>query len=347
MDRDGVSAECYFLDVGQGTCQVILLGKGRAIVIDTGPDPDARVPLDLLRTEGITSLELLIISHNDRDHDAGAPAILETYGLRHVGGVCLIRDRRKEHVRLYKKWMSVNEMRLKSGLPKIPLIDLERNDDRPKIVYKDDASRIEIEAVHPNFEAEFHWDTEPNAMCAVLRLECGSRRILFTGDVPAKVWFWMIRERLIQPPVHCDIMTVPHHGGHAGSKPQLRRLYTQGIRCEHAIVNVGTTNGEGHPTERGIGAIRDAKVNNILCTQLTERCCSVPNQSHPGGLIVPHRLSRSHPLQNPDGDHVACAGTVVARIKPGKIAITNPDLTVHRGAVDGLVTATRHPLCRA
>lgn len=41
------AAECWFLDVGQGTSNVILLGERRGIVIDCGRS--ARVPLHLLR----------------------------------------------------------------------------------------------------------------------------------------------------------------------------------------------------------------------------------------------------------------------------------------------------------
>ena len=35
--------EVYFLDVGQGTCQIILLGARRAIVIDCGTSKDRTV----------------------------------------------------------------------------------------------------------------------------------------------------------------------------------------------------------------------------------------------------------------------------------------------------------------
>jgi competence protein ComEC len=70
------------LDVGQGTAVVIRSGD-RALLYDTGGgDPDGlnagvTAVLPFLRQLGITSLDTLIISHQDLDHSAGAAAVLE------------------------------------------------------------------------------------------------------------------------------------------------------------------------------------------------------------------------------------------------------------------------------
>ena len=67
--------ECWFLDVGQGTSNVILLGGGRAIVIDCGPR-GSRETLAVL-TRYVDTIEALIISHNDADHDYNTPRIMK------------------------------------------------------------------------------------------------------------------------------------------------------------------------------------------------------------------------------------------------------------------------------
>ena len=59
-----------FVDVGQGTCQIILLGGGRAIVVDAGTHPS--VPQRILRLNRIHTIELLAISHSHHDHSGGA-----------------------------------------------------------------------------------------------------------------------------------------------------------------------------------------------------------------------------------------------------------------------------------
>jgi len=70
--------EVYFLDVGFGACQIILLGGRRAIVIDCGVRSD-HLALHFLKRFGIVEIECLIASHSDNDHVGGAISILDDY----------------------------------------------------------------------------------------------------------------------------------------------------------------------------------------------------------------------------------------------------------------------------
>jgi len=47
-----------------------------AMMIDTGEKADGDLLLDLLRKEGINALDILVLTHFDKDHIGGAPAIL-------------------------------------------------------------------------------------------------------------------------------------------------------------------------------------------------------------------------------------------------------------------------------
>ena len=68
-----------FLDVGQGDAALIEAPGLRALV-DTGP-PDAAVER-LLRRRGVTSLDALLLSHDENDHDGRAAAILRSLRVR-------------------------------------------------------------------------------------------------------------------------------------------------------------------------------------------------------------------------------------------------------------------------
>ena len=60
-------------DIGQGDGSAINLGNHRAIVIDTGPDPEA---IDrCLKQLGVREIPLLIITHGHADHIAGWPGV--------------------------------------------------------------------------------------------------------------------------------------------------------------------------------------------------------------------------------------------------------------------------------
>jgi beta-lactamase superfamily II metal-dependent hydrolase len=68
MSTEKISCICYFLDVGQGTSNIVYLGDGRAVVIDGGVS--SGVPLQFLNRY-VKAIEALVISHNDKDHQPG------------------------------------------------------------------------------------------------------------------------------------------------------------------------------------------------------------------------------------------------------------------------------------
>lgn len=70
--------EVFFVDVGLGSCQVILLGGRRAIVIDCGVRSD-HIAQQFLLKNGIESIDRLVTSHTDNDHTGGAITILDHY----------------------------------------------------------------------------------------------------------------------------------------------------------------------------------------------------------------------------------------------------------------------------
>ena len=75
------ATEVTVFDVGQGTAVLIRAGR-QALLYDTGgghregPNMATRVILPLLRSEGLTALDTLIVSHPDLDHSAGQHAII-------------------------------------------------------------------------------------------------------------------------------------------------------------------------------------------------------------------------------------------------------------------------------
>ena len=62
-------ATVYFLDVGQGTSQVISFADGSLVVIDCGASADALVML--LKTISFTKIQAVVLSHWHDDHVNG------------------------------------------------------------------------------------------------------------------------------------------------------------------------------------------------------------------------------------------------------------------------------------
>jgi competence protein ComEC len=64
-----------FLDVGQGDATLIQDGAGASVLFDGGP-PEARV-YRLLRKAGVSHLNLMVATHQSRDHQGGLHEVLE------------------------------------------------------------------------------------------------------------------------------------------------------------------------------------------------------------------------------------------------------------------------------
>ncbi len=347
-------AECYFLDVGQGTSNVILLGMRRAIVIDCGRS--ARVPLQLLRRY-VDRIIALIVSHNDADHQGGASQVLAAYP-RAIDQLYFLQDRPIEHLRLY----ALARQEYAAGNLVAPPRRLERQ-DHPLVIYEDAARDLSLELLFPTFLDNLgaQQSADPNATSAVLVLFCPSPRIIFPGDTTLEDWR-RIRSRL-GAPIPADLVAVPHHGGRVSPRQaasessvdyqarvarEQRWLYSEAMRCSHAVLSVGTSNTYDHPRPETISALRQAG-SVVMCTQLTPQCHSDPERLRPG-VIPPAVPSQSRrPIdttQSGRSRNLACAGTVITEIDPTGVVIHR--LPLHQAAVDHLVTAPGgHPLCRA
>lgn len=70
----GGNVRVSFIDVGKGDCILLQSGQSAAL-IDTGYDRTSNEVLSFLRERGVDHLELLIITHYDRDHVGGVRAI--------------------------------------------------------------------------------------------------------------------------------------------------------------------------------------------------------------------------------------------------------------------------------
>jgi hypothetical protein len=358
MDRDlrdtETIAECHFLDVGQGTSNVILLGERRGIVIDCGPS--GRIPLLLLRRY-VDQIVALIVSHNDKDHQGGASAIIAAYP-NAIDRVFFLQDRPVEEIALY----GLVGHALSEGTLISPPIRLER-DDQPRIVFSDAQKSLSLELIFPNFKDNLDAQKlkHPNDTSAVLVLFCGSRKIVYPGDSSISDWR-RIRERLGSP-ITADIVSVPHHGGNIGyarlksetatdfdsrQKVDLQWLYSEGMRCSFAVVSVGTSNQYGHPKVATISALISAN-SQVICTQITSSCHDDVEQLRPGVRRADFpSQSRAECVLTKSGNsrNVACAGTVIAEIGPNTVTIQR--FHDHQAGVNNLQgSLDGHPLCRS
>jgi len=367
-----------FVDVGQGTCQIILLGGGRAIVIDAGAN--SRTAHRILKINRIDTIELLAVSHSHFDHAGGvvtsrkkkvrsrarqsscSTGILVDYqnAIKQIGFVQDIGFL-KSHFGQYLVKL-LNENRIDES----QLVRLERT-NRAWPLWPPDAtqgSTTVLACISPTAAGNIlaNQVSNENAASAIIELRHHEDRILFTGDSEYGQWNSLHEHRLKQGltgPIKCKVMTMPHHGGlMQGDAKDLQRFSSDITNAEVVVFSVGTTNGHNHPRPEVVAAMRKVGAH-VVCTQITSQCCSDLATARPaiiGQLIQPCQSSSkpdyAYRTKKKAGKNVryrrnrnvACAGTVSAILDENGIRVER--IKKHAKGVDALAAAGNHPMCR-
>lgn len=308
------SRECWFLDVGQGTSNVILLGEGRAIVIDCGPKSSSET-LNLLKRH-VGTIEALIISHNDSDHDGNVQKILSQYR-NAINRIYFLRDR--SPVANIATFALLKSPQFKDDFPEPKRLEADQEIFSEK--------ELNLTVLYPTMMDNLESEYCPNATSGILRLKCGNRKIVYSGDATIEAWE-SLSQKNKQKPLRCDVMTIPHHGGSISGKADVapqERLYSEIIHPDYGIVSVGSSNQHNHPKSETIAALKKSGVT-VLCTQMTDKCCQELEEirqidrkvSQPSKSLREEDLTSCGRSRN-----VACFGSVVVELRDDRMKISN------------------------
>ncbi|MCR5323899.1 MAG: MBL fold metallo-hydrolase [Lachnospiraceae bacterium] len=82
---DAGTAKCEIIAFSIGKADSILISSGNVnILIDTGEEDDAEYICDKLKERGVGKLDLIVVTHFDKDHAGGFPKILQEFGADNV-----------------------------------------------------------------------------------------------------------------------------------------------------------------------------------------------------------------------------------------------------------------------
>jgi competence protein ComEC len=307
------ACECWFLDVGQGTSNVILLGGGRAIVIDCGPKSSTET-LELL-DRYVDTIEVLVISHNDSDHDGNVQRILNQYR-KAVNAIYFLKDRTPSSNITTFALLESPEYKNDFPRPK----RLEGN----QTIFSGD--NLNLAVLYPSFVDNLELDGHPNSTSGILRLTCDNRKVVYSGDAGLKAWE-SLSQQASQKPLTCDIMTIPHHGGKLADKNRLSdhyTIYSEIIKPTYGIISVGSSNQHKHPLPDSVNSLKELDVE-VLCSQMTTNCCKKLEliRQTSRSILPPSRSSNiEDKTRQGNSRNVACFGSVALEISKDDIRIS-------------------------
>lgn len=223
--------ETYFLDVGQGDSELVVLPGGAKILIDAGPASGrAAYSLKSVVSEFDRYIDLAVITHPQLDHFGGFLDLLDRY---EFGG--FIFNGRSNEPEAGAEWGALVSKIKQRG---IPLITLAADD---AIIYGE--SRVNI--LSPS--REFLQSAELNDTGLVMLLKTPSLKYLFTADIGAGVEEYLANNFDLR----ADVLKIPHHG----SRYSAGDGFLKKINPKIAIAEVGEGNSYGHPAKEVLGRL--------------------------------------------------------------------------------------------
>jgi competence protein ComEC len=211
-------------DVGQGDGFVVR-SQGRVVVIDTGPDAEA---MDgCLARLGVSSIDLLVLTHFHADHVDGLAGVLHGRPVAQVWTTpCL--EPAEQHA---------------EAVPLLSALPVATPSPGTTVAVGD----MQLTVVWPQRIIEA--GSVPNNASLALIVIAPQGRAVFLGDIEPEAQ----RALLADYDVHADIVKVPHHGS-AQFVPDLAGR----VGADIALVGVGEGNPFGHPAPQAVAAWQQA-----------------------------------------------------------------------------------------
>lgn len=208
------------LDVGQGLA-VHVQTASHDLLYDTGPaygtdaNSGTRIILPYLRALGVRRLDMLVVTHQDRDHSGGAESVLDAVPVA-TSLSSLPLDHRLVSMMPDHHFCAAGQQWLWEG--------------------------VVFQMIYPLPDQEENRTRKTNDMSCVLAVTAGNETMLLTSDIEA-----LSERRLLSSGerLSARVMLVPHHGSTTSSTGK----FIDQVGPTHAVVPAGYRNRFHHPRE--------------------------------------------------------------------------------------------------
>ena len=232
----------YYLDVGQGDCEVIISPKHKDVVmIDTGgkttyqKEPwqektkeykDSEQFITFLKSFGITKITKLIVTHGDYDHMGEAINLVNNFKVEKVIFNC------GDYNNLEKELIEVL--------------------NKKKIKYYSCIKELNIDDNKLYFLNTKEYNNE-NDNSNVIYTELNGYKFMFMGDASSTTEKEILNKYNL-PDI--EVLKVGHHGSKTSSSKEL----INEIKPNYSIISVGKNNRYGHPNKEVLDNLEDSKI---------------------------------------------------------------------------------------
>ena len=236
LDKDtpapGGYLEVHYIDVGQADCALIEC-NGEFILIDGGNVADSQLVVSYLQQHGVEELLAVVCTHAHEDHVGGMAGVLAVFRTYHV-----YAPTRTYSSKCFDDFAHYTDQQ-----------DLEITIPQPGDYLSFGGATMTILGPVESY-------ADPNNTSIVVRIDYGTTRFLFTGDMETQAENDMLEHWGEAYDWHADVLKVGHHG----SETSTGYRFLREVMPTYGIISVGEGNSYGHPHEEPLSRLDQAGV---------------------------------------------------------------------------------------
>ena len=228
----------HYIDVGQADAALLFSG-GKTMLVDGGNREDSNLIAAYLKKHSVSHLDYVICTHAHEDHVGGLSGALSVSSAGEI-----FAPKTEADTKVYKNFKT-----------KAKEQGVAVKNPSPGESFTFGESTAEF--LGPVTEKT----DELNNTSLVLKVTCGEKSFLFTGDAERDEELSIIDAGY---DVSATVLKVGHHGSNSStSYPFLRE-----VMPEIAVISVGKNNDYGHPDDKVLTRLRDAGVTVFRTDEL-------------------------------------------------------------------------------
>lgn len=213
-----------FLNIGQGDASLIISKRGHTILIDCGPNSKVVDQVESKLGFWTKKIDILIITHGDRDHYGGCRDIIERFKISKVMINGIFDSKNKSYTELLDFIKSQN----------IQILPTINN------TYITVSDSIELQLLNPQTNLWGQDIRDDNPESIVIALKSANNSILLTGDADDTTESEILAQ---YPQLDIEVLKAGHHG----SKTSTSDKFLDAITPKQVIISAGVNNSYNHP----------------------------------------------------------------------------------------------------
>ena len=227
----------YYLNIGQGDSEFVLLPNGKTMLIDASTSKYGKEICSFIKNVGYNKIDYLVATHPHADHIGGLNEVLNNF---EIG--TLYMTNAVTTTKTYEQFLStiieknINVVEAKSGVT----------------IFNEDTMSAFILAPSNNEYKDL------NNYSAVIRIAFGNTAFLFMGDAEIESENEILSNYNIES-LWANVIKIGHHGSSSSSQ----QAFLSKVNPMFAVISCGADNKYGHPTEQTLNTLNNMGIKTF------------------------------------------------------------------------------------